>query len=189
MKKIASFIFVIIFFPDSFAWSDIKVQSIPDDGVTNNSSNALVTVDKAGLHYLLADASNNTTADTADIKEKDSSLSINWHKILGWGTLGMAVVTIGSGAFIPEEGHCALAGITTGLAAATCITGYYKYGGLISLSDGDWKINTHAIMGTIATAGFITAVALAGEDGRKIHVAAGAVSGAAFAITLGVLYF
>jgi hypothetical protein len=141
-----------------------------------------------GLDYLFADASGNLIA--AETPSKDSRIyDIDWHKILGWSTVGMAAVTLGSGAVISHNGHCQLAGVTTGLAAATCITGYYKYGSLISFTDGDWKFNTHAIIGTLATIGFITTIALAGEDGREAHVAVGATSGVVFALTIGVIYF
>ena len=98
----------------------------------------------------------------------------------------MMAVTIGSGFVIPEDGHCALAGVTTGLAVATCADGIYEYGGLISFTDGDWKYNTHAILGILATSGFITTLALADGGG---HVATGIASGAAFTIALGVIYF
>jgi hypothetical protein len=141
-----------------------------------------------GLNYIFADASENGIVAGNSSKESRTS-DFDWHKILGWSTVGMAAVTLGSGAVISHNGHCQLAGITTGLAAATCITGYYKYGSLISFKDGDWKFNTHAIIGTLATIGFITTIALAGEDGSKAHIAVGATSGVAFAMTLGVIYF
>jgi hypothetical protein len=143
---------------------------------------------ETGLNYYFADASEKSTI-TEDTSVKNKTYEINWHKILGLSTVGMAIVTLGSGAAISHNGHCQLAGVTTGLAAATCITGYYKYGSIISFTDGDWKLNTHALVGTLATIGFITTLALAGEDGSKAHIATGAISGVAFAVTLGVLYF
>jgi len=141
-----------------------------------------------GLDYLFADASENVIVAKTSSKES-RTFDIDWHKILGWSTVGMAAVTLGSGAVISHNGHCQLAGVTTGLAAATCITGYYKYGSLISFTNGDWKFNTHAIIGTLATIGFMTTIALAGENGNEAHVAVGATSGVIFALTLGVIYF
>jgi hypothetical protein len=129
-------------------------------------------------------ADDNKTAETSS--GKSDEFQINYHKILGWSTLGMMAVTIGSGFFIPESGHCALAGVTTGLAVATCVDGIYEYGGLISFKDGDWRYNTHAILGVLATSGFITTLALADGDG---HVVSGIASGAAFSIALAVIYF
>jgi len=123
--------------------------------------------------------------------ESQTDSSINWHKILGWSTMGMLVVSVSSGFIIPEKGHCALSMATAGLAVATCINGLYEYGGLISFTNGDWRYNTHAIMGILATSAFITSIALVDEKknaGQK-HITAGMISGAAFTITLGVLYF
>jgi len=129
-------------------------------------------------------ASGDMLPEVSSENKNDSQL--NWHKVLGWSTLGMMAVTIGSGFFIPEDGHCGLAGFTTGLAVATCADGIYEYGGLISFADGDWRYNTHAILGILATSGFIATIVLADED---VHVATGIASGAAFTIALGVIYF
>jgi len=72
------------------------------------------------------------------------------------------------------------------MAVATCADGIYEYGGLISFSDGDWRYNTHAILGVLATSGFITSLALADGGG---HVVTGIASGAAFTVALAVIYF
>ncbi|MCL1834395.1 MAG: hypothetical protein FWG49_07835, partial [Leptospirales bacterium] len=89
---------------------------------------------------------------------------------------------------IPEKGHCGLSIATTGLAVATCVNGLYEYGGLISFADGDWRYNTHAIMGLLATSGFIASSALS-HNKTRAHAVVGTASGAAFSITWGVLYF
>lgn len=119
-------------------------------------------------------------------QDTDSSFSINYHKVLGWSTLTMMCVTIGTGFFIPDGAHCALAGVTTGMAVVTCADGIYEYGGLISLKDGDWRYNTHALLGMLATAGFITTLALADGEG---HIATGIASGVTFTVAVGVIYF
>lgn len=142
---------------------------------------------KNGLYFELADVSaGNNGVYTSD---KNSDYDINWHKFLGWSTAGMTIVTLASGHIIPHNGHCQLAGITTELAVAACITGYYKYGSIISFSNGDWKYNIHAIAGTAATIGFIATLALAGENGSETHMHIGAASGVAFSLTIGILYF
>jgi hypothetical protein len=196
MKTIRSLTFIFpaflccILFSRSIALAEEIVK--PESAAIKGSMPiTLISMKDTGINYFLSDASENKDAssNTSNTSPGNSSFNFNWHKILGWTTAGMAVITIASGAAVPKKGHCAIAGVTSGLATATCITGYYKYGGLISLTNGDWKINTHAILGTIATTGFITATALAGKDGRKIHVITGAASGAAFGISLAILYF
>jgi hypothetical protein len=119
-------------------------------------------------------------------ENKTTKSSITLHKILGWSSLGMMAASIVSGFIIPEEGHCLISEIATGLAVATCINGFYEYGGLINFQNGDWRINTHAILSTLATAGFITTLTL-GEG--KSHVPPGVISSAAFSIATVVLYF
>lgn len=183
IKSVSVIITIVIFLSSTLTYAeDLKTT-------TDYSTTASFVVEPyyLGMNTLYAQASDNIQA--TGTTESSGGSDINWHKVLGWSTLGMAVVTIGSGAVISHNGHCELAGVTTGLAAATCITGYYNYGGIISITDGDWKYNTHAIMGTLATIGFIATVALAGEDGSGAHVATGVASGTAFAITIGVLYF
>jgi len=156
-----------------------------------NSSSILIGEsffsDKPYISYrtlVVNDKEVNSLNDTSS--ENKNDFQINWHKVLGWSTLGMMTVTIASGYVVPDGIHCGLAGVTTGLAVATCAEGIYEYGGLISFADGDWKYNTHAILGCLATAGFITTLALADGEG---HIATGIASGAAFTVALGVIYF
>ena len=142
--------------------------------------------------FNIAQSDNGPFNDPTSASSSDKNDSfINWHKILGWTTMGMMLVTISSGFVIPEKGHCVLSGVTTGLAVATCVNGLYEYGGLISITDGDWRYNTHAIMGLLATAGFITTLALVDErdNAGKKHARVGMASGLAFTLTLGVIYF
>ena len=146
------------------------------------------------MNNISADVSANMN-NTDGVTEASGIYGINVHKLLGWSTLAMTAITFGSREAVSNNVHCQLARVSTGLAAATCIVGYYKYGGLLSFSDGYWKINTHAVMGTLATVGFITAITLAGDGGseggddNEEHVAVGVVSGVAFAVTLGVIHF
>jgi len=161
----------------------ISAANVTDSLVINNSDYLKHT---PSPFYLEAVNNDNLKIAENSSESITPGYQINYHKILGWSTLGMMSVTIASGFIIPRKGHCALAGITTGLAVATCADGIFEYRGLISLADGDWRYNTHAILGILATAGFITTLALA--DGGA-HVATGIASGTAFTIALGVIYF
>jgi hypothetical protein len=114
---------------------------------------------------------------------------VKWHALLGWSTLGMTVITLGSGAVIPHKGHCALSGVTTGCATAACITGFLRPRDASSLHYGKLKNHLHALMGTLATIGLITTLAIVDENGNKSHIAVGAASGAVLAVSLGVFYF
>ncbi|HNX25579.1 MAG TPA: hypothetical protein PKG60_16140 [Spirochaetota bacterium] len=174
-----SLILSFIILPVNTFASDEYSRSLLINNIDFNNSGS-------GSIYLAAIESSDENKPAGKISDKNNDSQINYHKILGWTTLGMMTVTIASGFIIPDKGHCALAGVTTGFAVATCADGIYEYGGLISFTDGDWKYNTHAILGVLATAGFITTLALADGDG---HVATGIASGSAFSIALGVLYF
>ncbi len=186
MKTVSKIIIIMVSVIFLFVFSPLNLSA----SELNNSS--IVMSDNDFLNYntgymYIAAVDNADVINTAGTSsDSDNASQINWHKVLGWSTLGMMAVTISTGFFIPESGHCTLAGVTTGLAAATCVDGIYEYGGLISLTEGDWKYNTHAILGVLATAGFVTTLALA--DGGA-HVATGIASGAAFTISLGVIYF
>ncbi len=175
----ASIVITLIVSPAGLSAYDINGGSI----IVNNNDFLNTAPD-----YMYIAINGNAGSENLPGSASDTSNDsrINWHKVLGWSTLGMMAVTIGTGFFIPEDGHCALAGVTTGLAVATCADGIYEYGGLISFADGDWRYNTHAILGILATSGFIATVALADGGG---HVAAGIASGAAFTVALGVIYF
>ena len=141
--------------------------------------------------FYIAELDNTINNPAPEYSYSKNESSTNWHKILGWSTMGMMLVTISSGFIIPEKGHCGLSVATTALAVATCVNGLYEYGGLISFTDGDWRYNTHAIMGILATSGFMASIALVDDkkNAGKKHAAVGMASAAAFSITLGVLYF
>ncbi len=54
------------------------------------------------------------------------------------------------------------------------------------MDEGLSESRVHAALGFLSTAGFVAALALAGDDSHKI---AGGISGATFVLTLAVLYF
>ncbi len=176
---IRTFIVIILFFPLSVLASGHKTS------IMNNDNTDIYNTILYNNYIIAAD---NTTLNeiTGKPAESRESFQLNIHKYLGWTTIGMMGVTIATGFVIPDSGHCTLAGISTGLAVATCVDGIYEYGGLISITDGDWRYNTHAILGTLAAAGFITTLALADDEP---HVATGIASGTAFTLALAVIYF
>ena len=120
--------------------------------------------------------------DTGNIKT-DSISDASMHKMLGYATLGSAAATFAALGLGSKGLHCGLAYTSTVLAAATCATGYYSYSDVLG---NDTKYTAHAVLGTLATAGFGAALALA--DGGQ-HAAVGSASGVAFVITVGILYF
>ena len=125
----------------------------------------------------------------APAEEPVQTGSWNWHKIFGWSTVVSALATVITGFFTPNFVHWGLAGLTSALGLVTCINGYYTYHSVLGFSDGSPQYTMHAIMGTIATAGFIATLALADDEGEGSHAAVGSVSGAIFTITIGIAYF
>ncbi len=176
---LSSVILFVILSQTGIAASEINLTNMLNNNSdlfkTSPDSMFIAAVDNPEI-IIPVDPSNEDKTDSA----------VNWHKILGWSTMGMMTVTIASGYIVPDGVHCGLAGATTGLAVATCVNGIYEYGGLISFADGDWHYNLHAILGVLATGGFITTLALADGEG---HVATGIASGATFTVALGVIYF
>jgi|GEM_PF-5425431 len=179
-KSILTSFFLLLILPPVHIVASDETASL----MINNNAYMFNTI--PGAMYVAAADESSVNEPIDKPSESKNNSRINWHKILGWSTLGMMGVTITTGFVIPEKGHCALAWVTTGFAVATCGDGIYEYGGLISFTDGDWKYNTHAILGTLATAGFITTLALADGTG---HVATGIASGVAFTVALAIIYF
>lgn len=126
----------------------------------------------------------------ADSKEKETAVSDapsktrEWHKILGYGTIVSAVAAVATGFAGPEGPHCGLAALATGLAAATCVNGFWTYGNIFTA--GDVRLGIHAMSGVLSTIGFGAATALADDTP---HDGIGAASGALFMVTVGVVYF
>ncbi len=128
----------------------------------------------------------------ADSKEKEKETAVSdpprrtrdWHKILGYGTIISAVATVATGFAGPEGPHCGLAALATGLAAATCVNGFWTYGNIFTA--GDVRLGIHAMSGVLSTIGFGAATALADDTP---HGGIGAASGALFMVTVSVVYF
>ena len=109
---------------------------------------------------------------------------LHWHKILGYGTIVAAIATVATGFTGPEGPHCGMAALSTGLAAATCVNGFWTYGNIFTT--GDTRLNVHAMSGMLSTIGFGAATILADD---APHGEIGAASGMLFMVTLGVVYF
>ncbi len=177
-------IILIIFLLLTLLPSNIFASENNNANILNSNSDFYIP--SSDYMYIAALDNPETNAVINTPSDTKSESPINWHKLLGWSTLGMMTVTIASGFIVPGDVHCGLAGATTGLAVVTCADGIYEYGGLISFADGDWHYNLHAFLGILATGGFITTLALADGEG---HVATGIASGATFTVALGVIYF
>jgi hypothetical protein len=94
------------------------------------------------------------------------------HKYLGYATAVMAGITAVS--FSSDSFH-RIAGYTTaGLSLITTGIGFYEYGEYLDLDEGFSGYNLHMILETAATIGFLATAALQGEDG--VHAALGGVS-------------
>jgi hypothetical protein len=114
---------------------------------------------------------------------------LKWHKILGWSTAGMAVLTMASGSAFPHDGHCAIAGLTSGLSLASGVTGIMIGKNPGCKKRGKLQNHLHALMGSLATIGFVASCAMYNDKSSKDHALAGAASGAALIVSLAVLYF
>lgn len=128
---------------------------------------------------------NNDKDDSGKTVSEDSTddPEINWHKVFGWSTVISGAATLTAIGMGNGGAHCGLAYLSSSLAAATCVTGYYSYSDVLG---NDAQYTVHATLGTLATIGFATALALA--DGGA-HAATGAASGVVFIITIGTVYF
>ncbi len=109
----------------------------------------------------------------------------NAHKILGYGTLLAGAAAAFSGS--DSDGHHVAAYVACILGGATCATGLLSFSGWIDLSDGFSKYDWHALVTGVATAGFITAVALA--EAEEDHSGIGSGSFVAMTIPIVAIRF
>jgi hypothetical protein len=167
----------------------VSFSSLLNAAEQNKTQTINLFPSSAGPLVLNADAPENSIKKATADEGGEPPAIVKWHNMLGWGTLGMTVITMASGAAFPHKGHCGLSGVTTGLATATCITGFFLPKEASNLPHGKLKSHIHALLGTLATIGLISTLAIVDENGNKSHVAVGAASGAALAVSLGVFYF
>ena len=89
------------------------------------------------------------------------------HKVFGYGAIALGAVAALSSS--SGDLHCASAWGAAGFGAAALATGIFKYRRVFDLGDGISKYDGHAILGGLAAAGFVIAVAMAGEGGDDEH--------------------
>lgn len=101
------------------------------------------------------------------------------HKYYGYTTLVLGVVSAISSS--NEKLHRVAAYGAGATAIATCYTGFSAYGNVISLRENIFsKDNSHALIGLLGTAGFITAIALAESGEIGSHAGIGVAGGGAW---------
>ena len=114
-----------------------------------------------------------TTSSKKSLDARSQKVNLSSaHKYLGYATAVMAGITAVS--FSADNIH-RIAGYTTaGLSLITTGIGFYEYGEYLDLDEGFSGYNMHMILETAATIGFLATAALQGENG--VHAAIGGVS-------------
>lgn len=129
------------------------------------------TMANDNFNYQVALNSNDSTVDLgADVNESSTtSGSFNFgalHKYSGYATLLFAVAAGLTGSdgdsFHKSMGHC-----TTAFATLTATSGLIEYADDIKMKDGFTFVNLHALLGSLATVGFIANTASADDDGHS----------------------
>ncbi len=108
-----------------------------------------------------------TSSSSAGLNESAANFgNLNFgvlHKYLGYGTL----LFVAAAAITGESGssfHKAMGRSTAGMAALTATAGILEYADDIEIKDGFTFTNIHALLGSVATVGFI-ANAVGADDG------------------------
>ena len=125
-----------------------------------------------------------SSKNSANSQPKDIDLS-SAHKYLGYGTAALAgftAVSSSSGDFHKIAGYT-----TAGLSLITTAIGFYEYGEYIDLNEGFTGYNMHMILETLATAGFIVTAAL--QSDKNTHAVVGGVSTAMMIIPIFVVHW
>jgi hypothetical protein len=141
----------------------------------------------AGRYYASNDVSKKAAAESEEEQSEENERFLNYgalHKYLGYGTLLMAGVAAATGA--DKSSHCIPGYATAGMAALTCLTGFMEYGGeYFDFSEGFNAYNTHILLGSLATAGFIATVAIA--DSSSAHAGLGGASAVTMVIPVVII--
>ena len=104
---------------------------------------------------------------------------------MGYGTTALAGITAVSSS--SEDFH-KIAGYTTaGLSLMTTAIGFYEYGEYLDFDEGFTGYNMHMILETLATVGFIATAAL--QDGKSVHAAIGGISTAMMILPIFVVHW
>ena len=137
---------------------------------------------------MLVTKGNHRQYENESVELEPEGLKWNFHKITGYATLATGVSAIISGFTGGEERpHCGLAVTSTALAVTSVCNGIYMYRKKIDTSDGKKKNKIHAIGSFMSTIGFLSVSLFPPE--RKVHGPISTISGAAFIISTGILYF
>jgi hypothetical protein len=125
-----------------------------------------------------------SSKNSANFQSQDVDLS-SAHKYLGYGTAALAgttAVSSSSGDFHKIAGYT-----TAGLSLITTAIGFYEYGEYINLDDGFTGYNLHMILETLATAGFLATAAL--QSDKNTHAVVGGVSTAMMILPIFVVHW
>ena len=125
-----------------------------------------------------------SSKNSANSQSQDVDLS-SAHKYLGYGTAALAGVTAvssSSGDFHRIGGYT-----TVGLSLITTAIGFYEYGEYIDLDEGFTGYNMHMILETLATAGFLATAAL--QSDKNTHAVVGGVSTAMMILPIFVVHW
>ena len=125
-----------------------------------------------------------SSKNSANSRSQDIDLSYT-HKYLGYGTAALAGITAvssSSGDFHKIAGYT-----TAGLSLITTAIGFYEYGEYIDLDEGFTGYNMHMILETLATAGFLATAAL--QSDKNTHAVVGGVSTAMMILPIFVVHW
>ena len=129
-----------------------------------------------------------TTASSSQYSVNSQPQHINLgsvHKYLGYATAALAGITAATSS---SGGIHQAAGYTTaGLSLITTAIGFYEYGEYIDLDEGFTGYNTHMILESLATIGFIATAAIQNEN--SAHAVIGGVSTAMMILPIFVVHW
>jgi hypothetical protein len=121
-----------------------------------------------------------------------------FHQITGYGALLSGLTAIGSGIAITRSSssrfksiHGISAAATAGFTITAFSSGVLSYASMLDFGDGMNTQTSHALLGTLASIGFMVSAAIAPEDGSGYgkHAATAEVSGAMMLSAVIVIQF
>jgi len=109
------------------------------------------------------------------------------HKYTGYATLVAAAAAAVSGS---DDGfHKGAGNATAALAVATCITGFMEYGHYFDMDEGLSAYNTHIVLATLATVGFVATAVDANSNNDDGHAGPGIGSTVLMVVPVVILHF
>lgn len=118
-----------------------------------------------------ATTSNTRTAPPArEVQRERAGEGIDWHKYLGYSTVGLAFAT--GPANSQKSLHYGLAYSAAASAVATVVTGFLQHGSELRGDSGFFgPINRHALLGGLGALAMVTGVAVADSGDNSGHSA------------------